>query len=71
MFSLHSLLLLLLFLAADCVLELAESLLSEDGFVLDDVVVGVFVLVHLDLEGELLCQFKGDFDLGLLLQLRC
>ena len=45
----------MLSLTSDCVLELAESLLSEDGLVLDDVVIGIFVLVHLHLERELLC----------------
>ena len=48
--SLQSLQLLMLFLASDCVLELAESLLAQDGLVLDDIVIGIFVLIHLHLQ---------------------
>jgi hypothetical protein len=53
--SLYSLQFFVLSFTSDCVLKLAESLLPEDGLVLDDVVIGVLVLVHLHLQRELLC----------------
>lgn len=53
--SLYSLQFFVLSFTSDCVLELAESLLTEDSLVLDDVVIGILVLVHLHLQRELLC----------------
>jgi hypothetical protein len=53
--SLYSLQFFVLSFTSDCVLELAESLFPEDSLVLDDVVIGVLVLVHLHLQRELLC----------------
>jgi hypothetical protein len=39
--------------------------------VLDDIMIRIFILVHLDLEREFLCQSEGYFDLILFLQLGC
>ena len=46
-----------------------ETLLFEDCLVLEDLRVCLFVLVLFDFGGELLCQFRGDFDVLLSFEL--
>lgn len=46
-------------------LDLSKSFLLKNGFMFDDVIIGVLVFVHLDFVGELFCQFGRNHNLFL------